>query len=300
MTTGFDNPRSARLTANSWMWFIVLFVGVEAIAEQDAVASEASSSSKPNIVFILADDLGYGDLGCFNKDSKIPTPHLDRLARDGVRFTDAHSPSGVCTPTRYALLTGRYAWRTRLQRGVFGPWDKPLIAAERLTVASLLKRHGYATACVGKWHLGLNWTTKDGAPPSTRDNPLSNVDFSQPFTDGPTTRGFDHYFGTLVPNYPPYCFVADDRTVGIPSVREGSRDEQFNIPGPMLPGWKLVDILPELTRHAVKWIEDTAKTKQPFFLYLPLTSPHFPVVPAPEFKGKSQAGDYGDFVFQTD
>ena len=129
---------------------------------------------------------------------------------------------------------------------------------------------------------------------------MSNVDFTKPIADSPITRGFDHYFGTIVPNYPPYCFVEDDHTVGIPTVREGGRNEQSNIPGPMLPDWKLVGILPELTRHAVKWIEDTAKTKRPFFLYLPLTSPHFPVVPAPEFKGKSQAGDYGDFVFQTD
>ena len=262
--------------------------------------SFASDAKKPNIVFILADDLGYGDLGCYNKDSKIPTPNLDRLAREGTRFTDAHAPTSVCSPTRYAILTGRYSWRTRLQRGVLGPWDKPLIAAERLTVASLLKQHGYTTACIGKWHLGLNWQTKDGQSPSTRDDPMSNVDFTKPIADGPTTRGFDHYFGTIVPNYPPYCFIENDHTVGIPSVRDTGRADQFNIPGPMLPGWKLVNILPELTRHAVTWIEDTAKTQKPFFLYLPLTSPHFPVVPAPEFIGKSKAGAYGDFVFQTD
>jgi arylsulfatase A-like enzyme len=264
-----------------------------------SLAAQAETS-RPNIVFILADDLGYGDLGCYNKDSKIPTPNLDRLAREGTRFTDAHAPTSVCSPTRYAILTGRYSWRTRLQRGVLGPWDKPLIAPERLTVAKLLQQHGYATACIGKWHLGLNYPTTDGQPASSRDNPMSNVDFSKPIADAPTTRGFDHYFGTIVPNYPPYCFVENEHTVGIPSVREGGRDEQFNIPGPMLPGWKLVNILPELTRHAVQWIEDTAKTKKPFFLYLPLTSPHFPVVPAPEFIGKSRAGAYGDFVFQTD
>lgn len=272
--------------------FIFLFAAASCLA--------TAADSRPNIVFILADDLGYGDLACYNKDSKIPTPNLDRLASEGTRFTDAHAPTSVCTPTRYAILTGRYSWRTRLQRGVLGPWDKPLIAADRLTVGKLLQQHGFATACIGKWHLGLNYQTTDGKPPSTRDNPMSNVDFTKPIADSPITRGFDYYFGTIVPNYPPYCFVEDDHTVGIPSVREGGRNEQFNIPGPMLPGWKLTGILPELTRHAVKWIEDTAKTKRPFFLYLPLTSPHFPVVPAPEFKGKSQAGDYGDFVFQTD
>ncbi|MEO6246738.1 MAG: arylsulfatase [Opitutaceae bacterium] len=268
------------------------------LAALACVASLRAADSKPNIVFILADDLGYGDLGCYNKDSKIPTPHLDQFAREGMRFTDAHAPSSVCTPTRYALLTGRYAWRSRLQRGVLGAWDKPLIAPERLTVASLLKKHGYNTACIGKWHLGVNWPTTDGLPASIRNNPLSNVDFTKPIADGPTTRGFDHYFGTLVPNFPPFCFVNDDRTVGIPSVL--AKGGLFNVPGPILPDWKLVDILPGLTRHAVSWVESAAKSGQPFFLYLPLTSPHYPVVPAPEFRGKSGAGEYGDFVAQTD
>lgn len=258
-----------------------------------------ASSAQPNILYILADDLGYGDLGCYNKASKIPTPHLDRLASEGMRFTDAHAPTSVCTPTRYAILTGRYSWRTRLQRNVLGPWDKPLIASERLTVGKLLQQHGYATACIGKWHLGQNYATTDGKPVMGGVNDaLSNVDFTKPIADGPITRGFDHYFGTIVPNYPPYGFIENDRTVGIPAERAGGG--LFNIPGPMVPGWKLVNILPELTRHAVKWVEEAAKTKQPFFLYFTLTSPHYPVVPAPEFIGKSGAGEYGDFVHQTD
>ncbi len=263
-------------------------------------AHPANAADKPNIVFILADDLGYGDLGCYNKNSKIPTPNLDRLAGEGMRFTDAHAPTSVCTPTRYAILTGRYAWRTRLQRGVIGPWGKPLIARDRLTVASLLKQHGYATACIGKWHLGWEWAVKDGKPAGRGADGLSNVDYEKLVADGPTTRGFDHYFGTDVPNYPPYCFLENDRTVGIPSVRDTGLAGGFNIPGPMVPGWKLVNILPELTRHAVQWVGENAKSGKPFFLYLPLTSPHYPVVPAPEFKGKSKAGDFGDFVVQTD
>ncbi len=263
-----------------------------------SLARDVRAAEKPNIVLILADDLGYGDVGCYNKDSKIPTPHLDQLAREGMRFTDAHSPSSVCSPTRYALLTGRYAWRTRLQRNVLGPWDRPLIAADRLTVSKLLQQHGYSTACIGKWHLGLTYATTDGQSPTSRGNPMTNVDFAQPIADGPITRGFDHYFGTLVPNYPPYCFVENDHTVGLPTER--ATGGLFNIPGPMDPGWKLEEILPELTRHAVRWIDDTAKTKRPFFLYFALTSPHYPVVPAPEFIGKSQAGAYGDFVHQTD
>ncbi len=257
------------------------------------------AADHPNIVFILADDLGYGDLGCYNPQSKIPTPRLDQLARQGMRFRDAHSPSSVCTPTRYALLTGRYAWRTRLQRNVLGPWDKPLIAADRLTVSKLLQQHGYVTACIGKWHLGQNYVTTDGKAPSGGvKNVLTNVDFAQPIGDGPIARGFNHYFGTIVPNYPPYCFIEDDRTVGIPSIPTPGGD--FNIPGPMVPDWRLEDILPKLTDHAVQWIEETAQGKKPFFLYFALTSPHYPVVPAADFAGKTEVGAYGDFVHQTD
>ena len=176
------------------------------------------AAEKPNIVYILADDLGYGDLGCYNAQSKIPTPHLDRLAAQGMRFTDAHAPSSVCTPTRYALLTGRYAWRSPLKRGVLGPWGVPIISADRLTVPSLLRQHGYATAMIGKWHLGLNHTTQDGLPAAPGEDRMSNVDFTKPIADGPTARGFDYYFGVNVPNYPPFCFIENDRTLGIPSV----------------------------------------------------------------------------------
>lgn len=259
----------------------------------------AIAIEQPNVVYILADDLGYGDLGCYNAESKIPTPRLDQLAAQGMRFRDAHSPSSVCTPTRYALLTGRYAWRTRLQRNVLGPWDKPLIAAERLTVGKLLQQQGYATACVGKWHLGQNYATTDGKPVQGGiKNALNNVDFARPISDGPITRGFDHYFGTIVPNYPPYCFFQDDRTVGIPSLP--MRGSNFNIPGLMVPDWELENILPELTTHAVQWVEEQATAKKPFFLYFALTSPHYPVVPSSEFVGKTSVGSYGDFVYQTD
>jgi arylsulfatase A-like enzyme len=261
----------------------------------------AEKGSLPNVVVILADDLGYGDVGAYKKKpSKIPTPCLDQMAREGMRFTDAHAPTSVCTPTRYALLTGRYAWRTRLRRGVIGPWGAPLIARDRLTLPAMLKQQGYRTAIVGKWHLGLTWPTKDGKPPAAGDDRLSNVDFSQPIGDGPTTRGFDYYFGVDVPNYPPYCFLENDHTVGLPTLPDTGRADGFNRPGPMLPGWKLVDILPEITRRAVKYVEQAATSQQPFFLYFALTSPHYPVVPAKEFQGKTEVGDYGDFVHQTD
>ena len=221
-------------------------------------AHSAEPRSKPNLVIILADDLGYGDLGCYANASKIPTPHLDRLAAQGMRFTDAHSPSSVCSPTRYALLTGRYTWRTCLQQGVLVPWDPPLIAPDRLTVAALLKQHGYATACVGKWHLGWDWPTTDGQRAESVKNHLSNVDFTKPLSNGPITRGFDAYFGTDVPNYPPYCFIDNDRTLGIPSA---PNRPEFNRPGPMLPGWQWVDIMPELTKRAVRFIHNSARRR---------------------------------------
>jgi arylsulfatase A len=296
--------RSGRVSRLSrFLRSLVLFalVNSESPLRTAFVAAAASASTKPNLVFILADDLGYGDVGAYKKKpSKIPTPNIDRLAREGVRFTDAHSPSSVCSPTRYALLTGRYAWRTRLRAGVVGIYGTPLIAADRLTVAGFLKEQGYATAAIGKWHLGLTWPTVDGAPAFSKPDGATNVDFTQPIGDAPTTRGFDYYFGVDLPNFPPYCFVENDRTVGVPEMPDAGEAEGFNRRGPMLKGWKLVDILPEVTRRAVGYIEQTAPQTQPFFLYLPLTSPHYPVVPAAEFRGKTTVGDYGDFVHQTD
>jgi len=264
-------------------------------------AASLPNPSKPNIVFILADDLGYGDLGCYNPKSKIPTPNLDRLAAEGMRFTDAHAPDAVCTPTRYGLLTGRYSFRSRLKSNVLGPWGETLIEEGRLTVPALLRQHGYATACFGKWHLGWQWPTKDGQPVSSKDG-IGNVDFTKPIAGGPIARGFDYYFGVDIPNYPPYCFIENDRTVGVPSVASPQSKGGFNRPGPMLPGWNLTNILPELTVHAIRYLEEAAKSpvQKPFFLYFPLTAPHYPIVPAPEFKGRSQAGDYGDFVAQVD
>ncbi|MBK1817107.1 sulfatase-like hydrolase/transferase [Luteolibacter yonseiensis] len=256
-----------------------------------------ATENSPNIVFILADDLGYGDVSIYNPESKIRTPHLDRLAGQGMRFTDAHAPSSVCTPTRYSILTGRLAWRSPLKSGVLPPWGAPLIDAKRLTVSAFLKQNGYRTAAIGKWHLGWTWPTRDGQPPASGADRLSNVDFTKPVTGGPTDRGFDYYFGVDVPNYPPYVYIENDRTVGIPAEASGPA---YNRPGPALPGWDWTNVLPEITRRGVTYIEEAGKKSGPYFLYVPLTSPHYPVVPTPEFRGKSGAGDYGDFVLQTD
>jgi len=271
---------------------------------------------KPNIVFIMADDMGYGDVGCYNPASRIPTPHMDRLAREGVRFTDAHSPSAVCTPTRYGVLTGRYCWRSALKTHVLFNYEHPLIEPERLTVASLLRRHGYATACIGKWHLGLGWSAKPGTT-FDFDRPLpwpggspdpeeeAKIDFAKPIWGGPTALGFDYFFGTsgCATAQPPYCFIENDRTVGIPSVRKGR--EAGGRAGLMTPGWQHKDADPTFAKKAVAWLARHAKGSpgKPFFLYLAPSAPHEPAIwPAvPDFvKGKSQAGPRGDLVALVD
>ena len=262
---------------------------------------------QPNIIYILADDMGYGDMGCNNPGSKIPTPHLDRLASQGMRFTDAHASSSVCSPSRYALLTGRYCWRTPLKSSVLWPWDPPLIEPDRLTVARLLQQQGYRTACIGKWHLGWEWGTKDGNPacgdvPIGRDDREQrlaledNIDYSQPIGGGPLACGFDHYFGVDVPNFPPYTWFEEDRLTAAPTAQKP--DEMFGLPGAMKPGWKLEEMVPEFVRRARDFI--AAAGSDPFFLYLPLTSPHTPIVPNEPFIGRSRAGLYGDFVCEVD
>jgi arylsulfatase A len=277
----------------------------------------ASLATPPNIVVILADDLGYGDVQCYSPErGKIPTPHIDRLAAQGMRFTDAHTSSGVCSPSRYALLTGRYHWRSRLQSGIVTYLEKPLIAPDRLTITGLLKQHGYRTAAIGKWHLGWDWDITPEqralvAPPRQNKSPeLTDAHrsawkkvYAKPIGGGPTTRGFDEYFGTDVPNWPPYAFIRNDRTEGIPTeFLPASKlvKNQAGIPGPALPGWKLEDVLPSLAKAACSFIEDAAKNSKPFFLYMPLTSPHTPIAVNDEWRGKSGLNAYADFVMETD
>ena len=224
-----------------------------------------ASSSVPNIVLILADDLGYGDLGCYNDESKVPTPHLDRLAAEGLRFTDAHSPSSVCTPTRYGLLTGRYAWRTALKKGVLWPWDPPLLEEARLTLPELLRARGYLTACIGKWHLGWDWPLDAESavsdeleghtwPPARRGEIGERVNWDRPIAGGPLAHGFEHYFGDDVPNFPPYTFLEDDRAVYRPTASKPKG--MFGHAGPAAPGWDLAVVLPTLAQHAGAWLDE--------------------------------------------
>ena len=259
----------------------------------------------PNIVYILADDMGYGDVSCLNPDSKIPTPYMDSLAEDGVIFTDAHSNSAVCTPTRYGILTGRCCWRSRLKSGVLWGYSPTLIEKERLTVASLLKQHGYSTACIGKWHLGLDWVTTDGYRYSDRSNETGeHVDYSKPLLRGPLDAGFDYFFGIPASlDMVPYVYVENDRVVDTPTeIIKGTQGHEFYRGGPAAPGFKHIDVLDTLTEKAVSFIDRCASTdrNKPFFLYFPLPAPHTPILPRKEFQGKSEAGVYGDFVHQCD
>ncbi|MEM7374234.1 MAG: arylsulfatase [Bacteroidota bacterium] len=266
--------------------------------------------SRPNIVIILADDLGYGDPQIYNSESKIPTPNIDQLARAGMRFTDAHTPSSVCTPTRYGLLTGRYAWRTALKSSVLWTWDPPLIAKDRLTIPKMLKKQNYHSACIGKWHLGWRWASKYGNHYANdslkigvrsfegRHDLWKQIDLSAPIGGGPLEAGFHYYFGDDVPNFAPYTFFENNQLLAYPgSIKP---DTMFGNPGPMVEGWDLEQVMPAITEKAVEYIQEQAQESRPFFLYFSLTAPHTPIAPTKEFQGKSEAGLYGDFVHEVD
>lgn len=286
------------------------------------------SQSRPNIVVILADDLGYGDVQCYNPSAgKIPTPNIDLLANEGMRFTDAHTSSAICSPSRYTLLTGRYHWRSRLQKGIVDMWERPLITPDRLTIGGLVKRAGYTTAVVGKWHLGWDWPIDSAdrkhftnigpfegiyrnpnAPKRTEatdeDRAAWARTFARTINGGPTELGFDSYFGTDVPNWPPFCFIENNKTAGIPTelLQPGQVSvNQASFQGPALEHWSLEDILPALAARADSFITANGKNKQPFLLYFPLTSPHTPLAVNEEWKNKSGLNnEYADFVMETD
>ena len=278
-----------------------------------SLAAAAAESARPNIIFILADDLGYGDVKCLNPQGKIATPNMDRLAAGGMIFTDAHSSSAVCSPTRYGILTGRYNWRSRLKNGVLGGLSPRLIEEGRMTVASFLKSRGYETACIGKWHLGLEWVKHPGKEVSELSvetaEQVSSVDYSKPFTNGPLSVGFNSYFGIAASlDMVPYTFLQDDRVAKLPTETHKlammtGRENWFTREGPAAPGFEAEDVLPTLTRKAEEFIAShaaAAKSGKPFFLYMPLNAPHTPIAPSAEWLGKSGLNPYGDFVMETD
>ena len=288
-----------------------------------ASLTAAAELRRPNIVVILADDLGYGDVGCYNPESKIPTPNLDRLAKSGVRFTDAHSPSTVCTPSRYSLLTGRMAFRTGYRGGVFtGVGGPSLIEADRLTLPGMLRQQGYATAAVGKWHVGLTFQTADGTPvhhvkiPGDDTGPTKElarirlVDFTRPITDGPVHRGFDYFFGTACCPTTDwlYAYIENDRVPTPPTtlldVAKLPKHPYANDcrRGLVAPGFAHDQVDLVFLEKSQAWL--TAQVKrapdQPFFLYHATQAAHLPSFAAPRFQGASQAGPHGDFITELD
>ena len=259
----------------------------------------AQQAEMPNIVFILVDDLGYGDLTCVNENGKIKTPHIDSLSEDGVTFVDAHSSSAVSSPSRYGILTGRYNWRSWKKKGALWMHDQPMIQADRTTMASMLRTQGYQTACIGKWHLGMYHPTTDGGFPTDTETEY-NLDYTKEIKGGPCDVGFDYYFGVDAPNFPPYCFIENRKTVGIPS-HYLKKNFVFDCrEGRAIEGWDVENDLPAVTERASRYIGEASKQGKPFFLYLPLTSPHTPIAPTDEFMGSSQLNKYADFVKQTD
>jgi arylsulfatase A len=259
--------------------------------------SGARAAERPSVIFVMADDLGIGDVTPTNPNCKIQTPHLQKMADEGLTFLDAHTPSSVCTPTRYGLLTGRYNWRSRLARGVLSGTSEHLIPADRPTLGHLMRASGYHTAMIGKWHLGWDWHQSDG-----------NIDFTQPVLNGPDINGFDRYYGHCGSlDMPPYVWVDTGRVTALPEREEGVTKKEdpygWYREGPIAPDFKIDEVLPHLFDRSIAHIKERAeeaKAGKPFFLYLPLPAPHTPIVPLPPFKDSSGLNPYADFVVQVD
>lgn len=259
-----------------------------------SLLSCTEKQKQPNIIFILADDMGYGDVSYFDNNSKLKTENLDRMAQEGVVFTDAHSSSSVSTPTRYGILTGRYNWRSTLKNNVLYGYDKALIPADRETMVSMLRKNGYTTAGIGKWHLGWDWDNIDAGK--------DKVDFSKPVQNGPTTRGFDYFYGFCGSlDMAPYVYIENDMPTSLPD-RETVNEGKYSWwrKGPTGADFVHEEVLPNLVDRACNYIKEKAKADQPYFLYLPLPAPHTPILPTEEFRGKSGIGEYGDFVLMVD
>lgn len=276
-----------------------------------AGVAKASSVEKPNIIYILADDMGIGDIRALNVASQIPTPALDHMVDNGMLFTDAHSNSAVSTPTRYGTLTGRYAFRSALKKGVLTGYSEPLLEPGRETVASFLKANGYRTACIGKWHLGLYWSKKDstkalyeGSEWDTTDT--QNVNYEASITGGPTDCGFDYSY--ILPaslDMAPYVYIENGKLTApvnrhAPTWKSDEAKGMWYRHGDIADDFSHATCLQRFTAQSVKYIHEASKNKSPFFLYFPLTAPHTPWLPSVEFRHRSNAGVYGDFVCMVD
>lgn len=265
-----------------------------ALATSLAAAPAGARAAPPNIVFILADDLGLGDVSRYNPDAKWRTPNLDRFASEGLTLTDAHAASALCTPSRYALLTGRYAWRGSLKRGVVTGYEHDLIEPGRLTLPEFLREHGYATAIFGKWHLGIDWAHTGPKP--------EDVDFAQSFRGGPRAHGFDRFFGISASlDMPPYTWLDNDRAASLPTGQiADSPPPRLWRAGPIAPDFKMAEVEPRVIDEAMRYLAAQGAARKPFFLYVPLTAPHTPLLPTAEFEGRTHTTAYGDFVTQVD
>lgn len=290
---------------------IILHLVIALVTVSTFAQSKKSASSKPNIIYILTDDLGIGDVSFYNENSKIKTPNIDKMGTQGMKFTDAHTSSSVCTPTRYGIITGRYNWRTPLKSFVLWGNSPMLIKEETLTVAQLLKNNGYQTASIGKWHMGLNWTMKNGSKEYDYFSDVKDrldpdqIDYSKPLKKGALNLGFDYsYMISASLNMPPFVYIENDKAVMQPtgeSERKRSKDGYSSwIKGDISDDFEHEQVLPVFVKKAQSYIAEKAKEDKPFFLYLPLAAPHNPILPIAPWKGKSNINPYADFVVMID
>ncbi|MFR9602672.1 MAG: arylsulfatase [Rikenellaceae bacterium] len=285
----------------------LLLLMLPAFATVNSQAHAAQKSKNPNIIFILADDMGYGDVSGLNENSKIHTPNLDKMISNGAYFSDAHTSSSVSTPSRYGILTGRYNWRSRLKSGVIGGYSRHLIPTSRTTMASLLKRADYNTACIGKWHLGWDWhfTTEPTLQAEMDTNrgleEGAEVDYTKPITNGPTDLGFDYHFGFCASlDMAPYVWVENDMPTAVPDHITVGENGDFWRKGPTSPDFVHDEVLPTLTDKTIEYIKRVGKKSDPFFVYLPYPAPHTPILPTDKWRGVSKTNKYGDFVMYLD
>ncbi len=284
---------------------LLLIFSLASISCNDDSKKSLEKKNRPNIVYVLADDMGYGDIEAFNENCKIKTPYLNKLASEGMRFTDAHSPSAVCTPTRYGLITGQYSWRSNLKNGVLTGKSKALISKSTTTVASMLRDEGYHTSFIGKWHLGWDWaltdTTEFGGD-GWNASDFGNLDFTKEVTHTPNDLGFDYAYGHSGSlDMAPYVYVENGRITEQPNhVSIDTGKYTWWREGPTSPDFKHNDVTPNFFRRAITQIEEQSKSDQPFFIYLALPSPHTPILPTEKWLGKSSLNPYADFVMEID
>lgn len=302
-----NNDDLRKKFSTSVLFSALFFQGL--VFPSGATANTTSEKQKPNVIVILADDMGFGDITAYNEESAIPTPNLDDMAQEGIRFSNAHTPSAVCTPTRYSLLTGRYAWRSSLKSGVLWGYSPLLIETDRETIPSMLKQNGYHTAGIGKWHLGIGESEPDYYLEDDAKGKNSGDDFGR-LRPGPNEVGFDYFFGIPASlDMKPYLYIENGKPLSplYGSLVDASKQrriggEGFWRKGQIAEGFVHQDVLPTITDKAKDYIKSrsAAKDGKPFFLYFPLTAPHTPWLPSDEFIGKSKAGYYGDFAVQVD